>query len=857
MLSKLNVRSKLLAMVLPMAVGVCVLSVLGLQTRVAAEGVTQARADALGTTRAATALLHEVQRERTIVVTNTVADAAVEDPQVVAQRSRTDAAALTASRLVTDLDVSALDGATQPRATSLRTNLADAIGSLPSARGSSKRSAEELVSEYDSLAGSLVRSIGALELAADDESRSAVARHWFAQSLESQASAAAQAALYFGGDAGVAAEITDLMSRGSVSMDSFVEVTGDAGREALRRAQQMLAYDISTKAFDQLSTTSGVAAFDAPAATWPNVVAGRLAALGQIESARYDATLSRLDTRAADARRQARTFAASSAAAVLLSSLVAFALGRGIIVSLRRLTDAAREISTERLPALAEALRTGSLPSSAAGFIGIDTSSADEFAEIAEALNELGSATGRIAAEQHRSLQKGIGEIFVNLARRNQSLLDRQIEYIDLLESTERDAEQLDHLFTLDHLATRMRRNAESLLVLAGTEAPRRLQRDVDLADVIRIAVGEVEEFTRVRLVAVDAASVRGAAGSDLAHLLAEIMENGTQYSPPERHVDVIGHRTTDGSYVVTISDSGIGMSAERLAEANQLLAGPPPVGLALSHTLGFIVAGTLAARHDIAIRLSNSATGGVTAEVTVPATIVSDVVAPDRSAQQPFRPAAVSAAARVAQSVAEQSVTEPSMAEPSVAGQPGSEQPGFGWTLDGEYVPAPAARAGAPAARAVAAPAVGRVDPAPPPFDPNQFTEFVATRSTWGDETVSDAAPSPSRLVEALPQGLHFEAGLNSLLGYDPLGASAVESPEAFGEGGAGPQEPLPTRVPGAAAAGFESSSAIGFATRAGSTDDTRGALSRYRNGLSAGRDGSTGPLDDLLADGDGPVRP
>ena len=515
-------------------------------------------------------------------------------------------------------------------------------------------------------------------------------------------------------------------------------------------------------------------------------------------------------------------------------------------MSLRRLTDAAREISTERLPALAEALRSGSLPSGASGFIGIDTSSADEFAEIAEALNELGSATGRIAAEQHRSLQKGIGEIFVNLARRNQSLLDRQIEYIDLLESTERDAEQLDHLFTLDHLATRMRRNAESLLVLAGTEAPRRLQRDVDLADVIRIAVGEVEDFTRVRLVAVDAASVRGAAGSDLAHLLAEIMENGTQYSPPERHVDVIGHRTTDGSYVVTISDSGIGMSAERLAEANRLLAGPPPVGLALSHTLGFIVAGTLAARHEIAIRLSNSATGGVTAEVTVPATIVSDVVAPDRSAPQAFRPAAVSVAPRAAKPVPEQPGPE----------QPGSEQPGFGWTLDGEYVPETAGRAAGPAARGVA-PSVERVDSTPPPFDPNQFTEFVATRSTWGDETVSDEVPSPSRLVEALPQGLHFEAGLNSLLGYDPLGASTEEVSETFAERGAGTHEPLPTRVPGAAAGGFESSSAVGFAARAGSSDDTRGALSRYRNGLSAGRDGSTGPLDDLLADGDGHGRP
>ncbi len=144
--------------------------------------------------------------------------------------------------------------------------------------------------------------------------------------------------------------------------------------------------------------------------------------------------------------------------------------------------------------------------------------------------------TVEVAEEQAALLRKGIGDIFVNLARRNQTLLDRQIEFIDQLEANEEDPDQLENLFKLDHLATRMRRNAESLLVLAGAEPPRRRARPVALADVVRVAIGEVEDFTRINLLSLDEATVGGNAAVDLAHLLSELMENATQFSPPDSH---------------------------------------------------------------------------------------------------------------------------------------------------------------------------------------------------------------------------------------------------------------------------------------------------------------------------------
>ncbi len=311
-------------------------------------------------------------------------------------------------------------------------------------------------------------------------------------------------------------------------------------------------------------------------------------------------------------------------AAVVLASLIA----RSITLRVHKLTVAADRLSHEQLPRLVDSLKNpaeddvGYLTSS---FADIDVSGSDEIGHLAGAFNRIQGVAVEVATEQAQLLRKGIGDMFVNLARRNQGLLDRQIEFIDQLEAAEEDPDQLENLFRLDHLATRMRRNAESLLVLAGAEPNRRRGKPVPLADVVRAAVGEVEDFARIDMLQFDEVLVASNAALDIAHLLSELMENSANFSPPDSRVEVVGHRTKAEGYVISVADHGIGMTPEQLAEANDLLARPPLVGLALSRSLGFIVIGRLAARFGIAVRLMPSPSGGTTAMVSLPPSLITD----------------------------------------------------------------------------------------------------------------------------------------------------------------------------------------------------------------------------------------
>ena len=325
-----------------------------------------------------------------------------------------------------------------------------------------------------------------------------------------------------------------------------------------------------------------------------------------------------------DAQQAALLFVLVTFGAIAIALIIAFYVARAVTVPLKKLTSAAYTLSTDKLPALVERLRN---PDEAAGSLSealtpIDIRSKDEIGQLADAFNSIQQVTVEVAEEQGALLRKGIGDIFINLARRNQTLLDRQIEFIDQLEANEEDPDQLDNLFKLDHLATRMRRNAESLLVLAGAEPPRRRGRPVALADVVRVAIGEVEDFARISLLALDDVTVGGNVAVDLAHLLSELMENATHFSPPDTSVEIVGHQSENG-YTISVSDQGIGMSADQLGEANNQLARPPLVGLALSRSLGFIVIGRLSSRFGITVKMTSSSSGGVTALVTLPGDLV------------------------------------------------------------------------------------------------------------------------------------------------------------------------------------------------------------------------------------------
>jgi signal transduction histidine kinase len=234
--------------------------------------------------------------------------------------------------------------------------------------------------------------------------------------------------------------------------------------------------------------------------------------------------------------------------------------------------------------------------------------SRDEVGEVAAAFNTVHRVAIQVAAEQ-AALRMSIGDMFLNLARRSQALIDRQLELIDELEE-EADSETLANLFKLDHLATRMRRNAENLIVLSGAEPPRRWTEPIPLAEVARGAIAEVEDYQRVALLPMEEVGVPGHAVADIIHLLAELIENATSFSPPGTAVRVGGQRAATG-YVVEVEDRGLGMSDEELMEANERLANPPAIDSAVSRMLGLFVVGRLARRYDIRVQLRHSSYGG------------------------------------------------------------------------------------------------------------------------------------------------------------------------------------------------------------------------------------------------------
>jgi signal transduction histidine kinase len=259
----------------------------------------------------------------------------------------------------------------------------------------------------------------------------------------------------------------------------------------------------------------------------------------------------------------------------------------------------------------------------------------DEVADVADALNTVQDSALDLAVEQ-AVLRRNIADSFVNLGRRNQNLLGRQLDFITELEHNETDPDTLANLFRLDHLATRMRRNAESLLLLAGVDPPRTWSGPVRVNDVIRAALGEVEDYQRVVDRGVEPAMVLGSAAADLAHLLAELIDNALIYSPPDQAVEVRGGRRGDGDgspggartdaaggYTLAVIDAGLGMRPEELARANRRLAGAESFTIAPSKYLGHYVAGHLAARHDIGITLHASPGGGITAVVQMPAALL------------------------------------------------------------------------------------------------------------------------------------------------------------------------------------------------------------------------------------------
>ena len=331
--------------------------------------------------------------------------------------------------------------------------------------------------------------------------------------------------------------------------------------------------------------------------------------------------------RASALRTQAIVTASAIGAAVLIVLLLALLLttivGRSMVRPLRRLRSGALEVAGVRLPETVRRMSDTDGAGISLDVEPIDVDSADEIGEVARAFDQVHREALRLAANE-AALRGNVNAMFVNLSRRSQSLVERQIRLIDDLEQGEQDADRLSSLFQMDHLATRMRRNSENLLVLAGHDASRRWNQPVALVDVLRAAVSEIEQYERVSLNVQPGIAVRGHAVNDVVHLLAELAENATSFSSAETPVIVAGHLLSSGGVLLDITDQGVGMGAEEMAHANWRLDNPPVVDVAVSRRMGLFVVARLAARHGIRVRLRPATAGGLTALVWLPDEVIS-----------------------------------------------------------------------------------------------------------------------------------------------------------------------------------------------------------------------------------------
>ena len=364
------------------------------------------------------------------------------------------------------------------------------------------------------------------------------------------------------------------------------------------------------------------ARLDITANQWYASMSGTISRLGSVEQQVAASVVARAQQLHQGAADSAALSVILSVLLLLVALAATFAVARSIVRPLRMLRRDALEIASVRLPEKMQAIAEAEDPAAEPDVVPVSVGSADEIGQVARAFDQVHRQAVKLAANE-AVLRRSMNAIFVNLSRRSQSLLLRLVSQIDSLEQSEADPGRLASLFTMDHLVTRMRRHSENLLVLAGHEPARKQTEPVALADVVRAAVSEILEYERVAVSVQPEISIAGQSVSDIVHLLAELLENATAFSAAGAMVHVTGEAVSSGGALINVTDSGLGISANRLVGLNERLDNPPTADVSVSRHMGLFAVSHLAARHGVRVRLRQAEPHGLTALVWIPERLI------------------------------------------------------------------------------------------------------------------------------------------------------------------------------------------------------------------------------------------
>src|SRR6266576_1259077 len=395
---------------------------------------------------------------------------------------------------------------------------------------------------------------------------------------------------------------------------SFITVVAGSGVDLAEGIEDLILIDGNPLDITQVD---GISLNKAPA-RWYSAMSDKIDKMQTVELqvARNIVARSQVLRRGAE---ESALFNGVLTAVILFLVLIAtLAVARSLVRPLRRLREGALDIATVQLPERVRRLGEATDPAASLAVAPIDVLSADEIGQVARAFDQVHAEAVRLAGNE-ALLRRSFNAMFISLSRRSQSLIERLVRMIDSLEQNEEDPRRLSNLFTMDLLVTRMRRNSENLLLLAGHEGARKWSEPVPLSDVARAAISEIEQYNRVALRIQPGVVIPGHAVSDVVHLLAELIENATVYSASDTQVLVSVQALASGGVLIQVSDSGVGISEARLAEITQRLDDPHAIDESVSRHMGLFAVARLAERHGVRVRLRAGNPQGLTALVWLP----------------------------------------------------------------------------------------------------------------------------------------------------------------------------------------------------------------------------------------------